>query len=313
MRIGLVYDPYVRSHCDVTDHPECPDRVDVIFKRILDVNLHRSLIPIKSRVCTEEELKIGHSNRYINRINKQLHAPLTLREIYMNDYTDVYANEHTYDVAKLAVGSVLNAVKSVARNRCDSAVVLCRPPGHHATVNNAGGFCIFNNVAIGALYAQKKFNKRVCIIDWDIHHGNGTEDIIKQRGNDILFVSVHRYGDFYPNTGKASYKNIMNIPVAGDKVTEDNYLDIMQKKIIPRVTEYAPDIIIVSCGFDACVDDPIVAMDDSDEKYGLLPRTYYMMTSMLKEVCPNIILALEGGYNLNNIPLCMERCIHALM
>jgi histone deacetylase 6 len=308
--VGLVYDPCMTKHNDAS-HPECAKRITEIYKHLVNIDLIDSLVPVKSRYATEQELKYAHSNQYLDKIEKQLTAPKKLRNEYLKQYNDLYATEFTYDCAKLATGCTLSLTRDIIKGVVTSGMALVRPPGHHATVNKPMGFCYFNNIAIAALYANQKYKQRVCILDWDIHHGNGTEDIMRQRGNDgILFISIHKYDKgYYPGTGgKDISEKIKNYPVSGDygHIYGNYYLDLMKNNIIPEIEEFSPDIILVSCGFDACENDPIGTFD-------VEPETYGAMTKMLKQCTPKIALILEGGYSIEKIPLCTESCLRALI
>lgn len=309
-KVGLVYDPCMTKH-DLPTHPECAKRITQIYKHLMNTGIVDQLVPVQSRFATIQELKYAHSAQYLDQIEKQLSAPEKLRTEYIKQYDDLYATEFTYECAKLAVGCTMSLVRDIIKGSIVSGMALVRPPGHHATVSKPSGYCYFNNVAIAAIYANQKYKQRVCILDWDIHHGNGTENIIKQQENaNIMFMSIHKYDKgYYPGSGgKNINENIINYPISGDygQIYGEHYIKLMKDTIIPKIMEFKPDIILVSCGFDACENDPIGTFD-------VEPSAYGQMTKMLKICTPKIALILEGGYSIDKIPLCTESCIRALI
>ena len=192
----------------------------------------------------------------------------------------------------------------------DRGVAIIRPPGHHATRNEAMGFCFFNNVAISAIYARNR-GKKVAIVDFDIHDGNGTCDIINGEPG-IHFISIHRYdnGRYYPGleTGAASNvgSNITNFTFNHARGTDEEYKNLFNDKVVPLLQNINPDIILVSAGFDAGLGDPL-------GNYRVTPNGFKMMVRMMKNVCSTIVLVLEGGYNLDTISNSMAKCVEELL
>lgn len=202
----------------------------------------------------------------------------------------------------LAAACTKRCAESVINSNINSAFALIRPPGHHACINKVMGFSFFNNIALAALYLKQEYNlKRICVFDWDIHHGNGTQEILKNKEG-ILYCSIHRFdhGNFYPGTGTHlnNFNNIINMPLNTDEeikphdIGDNEYIFALNNLFIPIIKQYEPEIILVSAGFDAARDDPIGNFD-------LTPMGYAYMTKALKNLS-NIVLVLEGGYSENN-------------
>lgn len=232
------------------------------------------------------------------------------------DTPDVPISPESYEVALLAAGGVLCLLDAVFNKEARNGFGLVRPPGHHAERNQAMGFCLFNNVAIGTRYAQKKFGiQRVLIVDWDVHHGNGTQHFFEEDPT-VFYFSAHQY-PYYPGTGHSWERGIgaglgttLNIPMpagTGDRT----YLDAFENIFLPLAHDFEPELILISAGFDAHKDDPLAGLD-------LTERTYGRMTQLLKELAggtanERIVSVLEGGYNLKALTLSIETHIRALM
>lgn len=306
MRVGIVYDSIMETHVADDDHPEKPERIKSIYNALKDNNLLEKLIEIPSKEITKSELELAHCSQYINKIILNLSRHES--NIYFQS-SDMYANKNTLKAAMIAAGSTLNLVKEILSDNLDSGFAIVRPPGHHATTGDCGGFCFFNNIGISAIYTAKT-GKRVMIVDIDVHHGNGTQKIVRKNSElrNILFYSIHRYddGNFYPGTGKScDTERVVNIGFNGSK-GDSWYLDIFDNKLIPRAKKFAPDLILVSCGFDAGIGDTI-------GQCNVTPLGYYKMIDKLKKVCPKIALVLEGGYNLQTISDSTVSCINCLL
>ena len=309
---GYVYDPVMARHkcieLDGADHPEQPERIHAIYKEMLNQNLIQKMFPIKSRYATEEEILLAHSQKYLNKLKSILTQKNEMKVAFrmLNEFNSVYSNKYTLECAFLAAGSTIELVKNICNGTIDNGVAIIRPPSHHAERDEAMGFCFFNNTSLGAITAKNLGNK-VAIVDFDVHHNNGTVDILKN--TDINLFSIHRHdnGKFYPGTGAVSnIKNVFNYPlnnvVAGDK----EYLDIFNKYIIPKLNEDKPDIIMVSAGFDAGINDPLGG-------YAVTPQGYGQMVRLLKLITPKLCLVLEGGYNLETISKSMCECTKVLL
>jgi acetoin utilization deacetylase AcuC-like enzyme len=225
------------------------------------------------------------------------------------DEGDTYAVARSFDVAKLAAGAALVAVDALVQHKVESAFCAVRPPGHHAERDRPMGFCLFNNVAIAARYAQRKHGfEKIAILDWDVHHGNGTQHIFEDDPS-VFYISLHQY-PFYPGTGAHNERGVgkgegytLNIPLPAG-TGESRYLDAFSEEILPALTMYEPDLLILSAGFDTHKDDPIGGMELTEDSFA-------RMTSLVKGIAP-ILSVLEGGYNLQALARSVEAHLREL-
>lgn len=293
-KIGIVTDPAFLLHDTGPGHPESPDRLKAIEEAMSMVS--DDTIAIKAREASRDELLLVHRPEYVDRI-----LSLNPRGIIMLD-SDTSFSPHTKQAALKAAGGVLEAVNGIINGDFSKAFCPVRPPGHHTDKGRAMGFCVFNNVAIAAAHTLTRGDiQRVAIIDWDLHHGNGTQDIFYDRDN-VLYVSLHQY-PYYPGSGSADDRGIgdgtgytINIPMAAGS-TDSDYREAFTAVIIPALTGFKPGMLFISAGFDAHRDDPLGGMNLSSEFYG-------EMTTMLKKVADQfcegrMISVLEGGYSLS--------------
>ncbi|KAG0045802.1 Histone deacetylase hda1 [Gryganskiella cystojenkinii] len=321
-RTGYVYDVRMRFHSNVhgeDDHPEDPRRIWRIYDALKTAGCTERMIKIPSREATVEELSLVHTPAHVDAITKT--SSMSKEELLdmANHYNSIYLNNSSAFCARLSCGSLIELCKAVATGQVLNGVAIVRPPGHHAEPDEAGGFCLYNNVAIAARYLQQHHGlKKIFILDWDVHHGNGTQKAFID-DPDVVYCSIHRYDDgtFYPGDpvaaahttvgeGAGRGKNI-NIPWPCKGMGDSEYIYAFNKIIMPIVYEFAPDFILVSAGFDAAAGDHI-------GENLVTPAAYGHMTHMLKSLAGGkIILALEGGYNLDSIAISGLACAKSLL
>lgn len=321
--VGLVYDERMCKHSTPTGepHPENPERIRAIWKKLLLANIPQRCEVLNAKKVEDRYVSAVHTTNHINLIktissNKLSSQRYTLAE----KYNSIYFNEGSSESAYFAAGSVLEAAERVAEGALNSAFAIVRPPGHHAEHNEPMGFCLFNNIAIAArfLLNQKELGiNKILIVDWDVHHGNGTQ---KTFWNDsqVLFFSVHRHenGTFYPcgddgshvrtGGGQGAGYNI-NVPWENGACGDADYIAVWDHILIPVAREFKPDIILISAGFDAALGDPLGGCC-------ITPLGYSIMLKKLMEFSEGkIVMALEGGYNLNSISKSVLACVEVLL
>ncbi|MBN2297954.1 MAG: histone deacetylase [Deltaproteobacteria bacterium] len=292
--IGIVSDPIFMDHDTGGYHPESPQRIHYIHTLFYQNTPGIMMIdPVSANV---DDIELNHDRSYVRRI-AQCCRPGKLVNLDM----DTVCSEDSYNIALLAAGSVLRLTGMALNKEIDAGFAFARPPGHHALRSNAMGFCIFNNVAIAARRALKSFGiKRVMIIDFDVHHGNGTQDSFYGDRN-VMYFSTHQY-PFYPGTGAVSDTGkgnglgyTVNCPLSGGK-RDGHYIAAYRYVLAPIIQAYEPELILVSAGFDAHAMDPIGGMDLSSKGFGAITE---IIRDAAREVSAPIVFALEGGYNLN--------------
>ncbi len=296
-RTGIVRDERYLDHRMDPGHPESPERLKVIYQMLEDPEMKGIFQEVKPRFANREELEMNHTPKYIDLIASTAGKP------YYRLDMDTSTCAKSYETALLAVGGLLELIKAVMEGRLKNGFALIRPPGHHAERDRAMGFCLFNNVAIGAYDAIKRFSlERILIVDWDVHHGNGTQNSFYEDPR-VLYFSTHRYGFFYPGTGSATEVGrgegtgfTVNVPLstgAGDA----DYGNIFEKILKPIALEYQPQLILVSAGFDVHFDDPLGGMKVTEAGFA-------RMTQILMEIAETtaqgkMVITLEGGYDVN--------------
>jgi acetoin utilization deacetylase AcuC-like enzyme len=297
-KTGIVKDNRYLDHAADSYHPESRERLQAVYAMLRETGLQEKLADIRPRMAADEELELIHTSRYI-----QLVASTAGREYTMLD-PDTYACAQSYATARLAAGGTMAAAEKVIQGDLDNAFTLIRPPGHHAESNRAMGFCLFNNVAIAAAYAIRNHNvKRVLILDWDLHHGNGTQHSFYERA-DVLYFSTHQF-PYYPGTGNlheiGSGKGkgfTVNVPLhtgPGDA----EYMKVFEEILEPIVLEYQPEIIFVSAGFDIYYQDPLGGMQVTPAGFANLSK---IVLEMAEKTCRGkVVFVLEGGYHLQGL------------
>ncbi len=299
---GFLFDDlYLRHLAGDTGHPERPERLTAIRGGLDRAGLSRILVPIPSRPATDDELMLVHERAYVELVKRELANVNGVKQLSTGD-TDV--TRESLAAARAAAGGVLNAVDGVMAGRLKNAFCAVRPPGHHATPNRGMGFCIFNNVAIAARYLQKVHHVgRVLIVDFDYHHGNGTQDTFYE-DDSVFYFSTHHYGA-YPGTGSAAETGAgkgtgttLNVPLppgAGDA----QILAAFEDKLVPAARRFKPDFILVSAGFDGMRNDVLGQFDITPQGYAAITR---VIVRLADELCQGrVVSVLEGGYRLEGL------------
>ena len=307
----LVAHPVFREHLAGRDHPERPERFDAVMHGLERAGLLERLTRAERRAATEEELCLCHTPEYLAIVKHDMaagHAHLTTGD------TDITPD--SYHTALEAVGGVLNAIDSVLTGKAINAFCAVRPPGHHATPSRGMGFCLFNNVAIAARYAQRKHGiKRALIVDWDVHHGNGTQDIFYSDPS-VFFFSTHQW-PLYPGTGRADETGegagagtTMNFPFpAGSGRAE--ILGAVEDCLMPAADRFQPDLVLISAGFDSRIDDLLGDFTLTDRDFTDLTRAVKIIAARHAE--GRVVSVLEGGYNLSGLASAAAAHVEALM
>jgi acetoin utilization deacetylase AcuC-like enzyme len=312
-RTGYVYAQRYLLHDPGSWHPERPDRLRAIHTALEESDLLELVVRLRPDYAPLEWVERLHDPDYIQRFKVACEQGKSIFEVQ-----DCGICRDSYQVALLAVGGVMLAVESVMGDKVENAFCAVRPPGHHAERNRAMGFCFFNNVAIGAVYALENFGlERVAIIDWDVHHGNGTQHLFEEDPR-VFYVSLHEDPQHcYPGTGyrreegkgagKGFTLNLPFPPLSGD----DDYMEALTSEALPRLQEFAPQMVFISAGFDAHSKDPLAHMHLSREGYRKMGR---LIQDLAQETAGGrLITVLEGGYNLEVLAECVEDHIRMLM
>ncbi len=308
---GLVADPLVNQHEVGPQHPEAPGRFSAVVNHLKSAGLIGRLKPLAGRSASDDELALVHARDYIALVEREVGQGKSQLST-----GDTNINAHSAQAARLAAGCALSAVDAVFGGEVQHAFCVVRPPGHHANANRGMGFCLFNTVAAAARYAQQKYGaERVLIADWDVHHGNGTQDIFYRDGS-VLFFSTHQ-SPWYPGTGDASETGegdgagkTINCPFpAGTGSTK--IFSAFRELLVPAAEEFRPDLILLSAGFDSRVGDPLGQFLLTDDDYRVL--TCLMLDLAAKYCNGRLVSALEGGYSLQGLALATEAHVRALL
>lgn len=283
------------DHLTPPSHPEKPERLAAVLKHLSDYQ------QIQSREATNEDLLLCHPQDYIDLVHKEISdGKLTLST------GDVFLSEGSWKAALRSVGAVLDAVDAAFADQRSFAAI--RPPGHHAETAVGMGFCLFNNLAIGARYAQKKYGiKKILIVDWDVHHGNGTEEIFLNDSN-IIYFSTHE-SPLFPGTGLKSKGHMINLPIKKGALSRLKVLQAF-KALRDQIEPFGPELVMISAGFDAHKNDPLGG-------FNLETEDYRELTTLMVEIADayaggKVVSVLEGGYDLNALSDCAKAHVEAL-
>ena len=306
MKTGLITSDTYQNHNTGAGHPEKIDRVAVVIENFKKLD-NKNLLWKKPSKFDQSLLIKTHSSEYINQVNQSFPE---------NGFAfldgDTVVSPGSKDATKDAIGSIISAIDGVQNKEFKNAFCAVRPPGHHAEKNKAMGFCIYNNVAVGANYLIEKYKfKRVAIIDFDVHHGNGTQDIF-YNNEKVLYISTHQY-PYYPGSGsekeKGKFNNIFNIPLEAGTSAEE-YLSAYDR-VLKKLKEFKPEFLLFSAGFDAHIDDPLAQLRlGSEDFYQLTKRTLEYSKSFCNG---NVVPILEGGYDLKALQDSTQRHVDALI
>jgi acetoin utilization deacetylase AcuC-like enzyme len=311
LQTGFVFHDDYLNHDTGASHPESKLRLSAIVEHLKKTGLWKELfiiIPEKAEI--DWILKI-HTLQHVEFVRESCQSN---RRVL--DFGDTLICRASFDIALLAAGGILAGIDHVMESKVKNAFCAVRPPGHHAEKNQAMGFCLFNNVAIGAKYIQEKHDlDRIAIIDWDVHHGNGTQNSFYDDPT-VFYISLHQF-PHYPGTGNDSEKGhgsgegyTLNCPMEAGSGEED-YLNAFKEKIQPALNGFKPDFILISAGFDAHANDPLSSIR-------IIENTYIQMTGILKQIADDhcqgrIVSILEGGYNLDDLASSVEAHIRELL
>ncbi|KAF3499203.1 hypothetical protein F2Q69_00039955 [Brassica cretica] len=322
-KVGLVYDETMCKHDTPHGeaHPERPDRIRVIWENLQLAGVTQRCVVLGGTKAEDAHLQLVHTKDHVNLVKSS-----TNKKDYQSDrvaslVNSIYLNGSTSEAAYLAAGSVVEVAEKVAKGELDSGFAIVRPPGHHAEADEAMGFCFFNNVAVAASYLLDERPdlgvKKILVVDWDVHHGNGTQKMFWEDPR-VLVFSVHRRedGGFYPGGEDGSYNMVgegpgegfnINVPWEQGRCGDADYLAAWDHILIPVAKEFNPDIILLSAGFDAAIGDPLGGCR-------VTPYGYSVMLKKLMEFAQGkIVMALEGGYNLDSIAKSSLACVQVLL
>ena len=305
---GIVRDDLFIEHDPGSWHPESPDRLKAIYG-LLDSREWPGLITLEPRQATREEIILAHTPEHFERMAATRGKAETAID------ADTHTSAKSFDAALYATGGLISLTEKVLEGQLSNGFALVRPPGHHAEANRAMGFCLFNNVAVASAWAlEHKGVERIMVVDWDLHHGNGTQHIFYDDPR-LLYFSTHQY-PYYPGSGglgeigrSPGLGYTVNVPLRGGQGDEE-YLAIMQRIAVPLARQYKPEIIMVSTGFDTYSGDPLGGMNVTTEGFAAMTR---VLKGLAEEVCGGrLVLTLEGGYNINGQTKSVEKVLDVL-
>ena len=308
---ALVLDEVSKYHLTGPNRPECPQRYEVVLNSLRKNSCFSGLKSLEPRPATAEEIRSCHAESYVARVRRDVESGCQRLST-----GDTSICRDSLKAAYYAAGAACVAVDAVLGGQAKNAFCLVRPPGQHATANRGMGFCIFNNVAIAARYAQHKYHvNKVLIVDWDVHHGNGTQDIFYEDGS-VFFFSTHQW-PWYPGTGRADEigagKGIgttLNCPFPAGAGRKEIVVEAFQGKLLPAADRFRPELVLISAGFDARHDDPLGGFRLTDDDFAEL--TAIVLDIARRHAGGRLISVLEGGYNLSGLAAAADSHIRTL-
>ena len=306
MKTGLVTSETFQNHDTGPGHPEQIARISVINENFKKLN-NPNILWKKPSIISDEIIKNTHDAKYVDLVKKSFPAK-GFSSLDGDTIISPGSKEATFDAA----GSIIAAIDGIQNKEFKNAFASVRPPGHHCNQNKAAGFCILNNIAIGAKYLLNKYKyKKIAIIDFDVHHGNGTQDIFYENEN-VLFISTHQY-PYYPGSGseqeKGKFNNIYNIPLPAGTNSEE-YFNAFERAL-KRLREFKPEFVLISAGFDAHKDDPLAQIKlETEDFYNITKR---ILETSKKYCNGKVVSILEGGYDLQALKDSTKRHVDALI
>ncbi|MDR4500228.1 MAG: histone deacetylase [Nitrospirales bacterium] len=303
--MGIVSDPAYLEHEMGPGHPESPGRLRAIRARLASTGIWDRLVPISPKPADRNWIEKIHVHSYVEKLEAK--SP---KAGYASLDADTTLCPGSLLAAYLAAGGALAAADAIMAQEVDQAFCAVRPPGHHAEADRAMGFCLFNNVAIVAKYLQGQYGlERILIVDWDVHHGNGTQHSFYDDPT-VLFFSTHQF-PHYPGTGRSTETGqgkgnglTINVPMSGGQGDEE-YRQVFQDVLVPAADRFRPDCVLISAGFDAHRHDPLASMCLTEDGYGAL--TQIVLDIALRHASGRVISCLEGGYHLEGLSASVER------
>ena len=291
---GVVWDPVYLEHVTDEGHPDHPRRLEPLYRRLQDPSVSRWFTTIVPPTATDEEILLVHSRSYLNQVKATATCPASALS------ADTLTCNRSFPVAATAVGGTIEAIRQVVAGTLSHALVLARPPGHHAERTRAMGYCIFNNVAVGSMAARPAMGLvRVMVVDWDLHHGNGTQHIF-ERDPSVFFFSSHQFPHFpgtghFTETGQGPGEGTtMNVPLSRG-CGDGDFAAIYQRLLTPVACAFEPQLIVVSAGFDIHADDPLGGMKVTPAGFAGLTR---LILDIARQTCAGrVVFCLEGGYH----------------
>uniref|UniRef100_A0A673HWJ3 Histone deacetylase domain-containing protein n=1 Tax=Sinocyclocheilus rhinocerous TaxID=307959 RepID=A0A673HWJ3_9TELE len=319
---ALIFDEEMSRYKLLWKDPVCeievPERLTVSYEALKTHGVTQRCKQLPVRQATEQEILLAHSEEYLEAVKQTPKMSVEELMAFSKQYSDVYFHQNIYHCAKLAVGATLQLVDSVVKREVRNGMALVRPPGHHSQRSAANGFCVFNNVAIAALHATKNYNlKRVLIVDWDIHHGQGVQYCFEEDPS-VLYFSWHRYENqtFWPNLPESDYTSVgkgkgcgFNINLPWNKVgmTNSDYLAAFFHVLLPVAYEFDPELVLVSAGFDSAIGDP-------EGEMCAIPEIFAHLTQLLMPLAAGkMCVVLEGGYNLTSLAQSVCQTVQTLL